>query len=156
MSRIDAHIHLDLYEEVKRDHVLSQLEREVDAVISVSMNEASCQDNLALARRYPRRVLPAFGFHPEQSLPTSEEMERLFAWIEQHREEAVAIGEVGLPYYRRFEAEHRGQMFELAPYVDLLDRFVALAVRLDLPIVLHAVYDDADIACDLLEKHGFA
>jgi TatD DNase family protein len=38
--------------------------------------------------------------------------------------------------------------------VRLLERFVQLAAELDKPIVLHAVYEDAEIACDLLEKHG--
>ena len=35
----------------------------------------------------------------------------------------------------------------------MLQRFVELASKYDLPIILHAVYEDADIVCDLLEKY---
>ena len=31
---------------------------------------------------------------------------------------------------------------------------IALSVELDKPIVLHAVYEDAEIVCDLLEQYG--
>lgn len=154
MRLIDAHIHLDRYENGSREKLLHQLGNDVEAVITVSMDEASCADNLGLSLLYPGRVWPAFGYHPEQPLMDQEAENRLFAWIERHRDAAVAIGEVGLPYYLRKHAEARGEHFALTPYVDLLERFITLAVRLDLPIVLHAVYDDADIACDLLEKHG--
>jgi len=42
----------------------------------------------------------------------------------------------------------------MKPYIQLLDELLGLAARLDKPVVLHAVYEDALIACDLLEKHG--
>ena len=154
MRTIDAHIHLDKYEGSDLEQVLAELGTDVEAVIAVSVDQASCETNLDLAERYSGTVLPAFGFHPEQPIPAQDELDRLFVWIEQHREEAVAIGEVGLPYYNRTDAEKRGERFDLEPYIALLERFVELAVRLDKPIVLHTIYEDADITCDLLEKHG--
>ncbi|GGO00289.1 TatD family hydrolase [Saccharibacillus kuerlensis] len=66
----------------------------------------------------------------------------------------TAVGEVGLPYYSRLEAAERGETLDEAGYIRLLERFIAFAARHNLPIVLHAVYEDADIACDLLERHG--
>lgn len=62
----------------------------------------------------------------------------------------TAVGEVGLPYYLRNE---HGPGFQLEGYIELLEEFIKLAKRWDKPIVLHAVYDDAPLACDLLEKH---
>jgi TatD DNase family protein len=44
-------------------------------------------------------------------------------------------------------------VFEQRPYLDLLERFIALAAKLGKPIILHAVYEDADLVCDLLEKY---
>jgi TatD DNase family protein len=104
---------------------------------------------------YPERVFAAYGFHPEQEMIGEAEVERLLSWIRNHHAEMVAVGEVGLPYYNRKQAEERGEHFELEPYVKLLDRFIGLAAELGKPIVLHAVYEDADIACDLLDKHRF-
>lgn len=152
---IDAHIHIDLYDANLRDRLLQELPGcGVEAVIAVSMHLDSCKLNNALAERYPNLVRPAFGFHPEQPIPEDREIDHLLNWIKQHAGYMIAVGEVGLPYYARQEALQQGKPFELEPYVDLLEKFVMLAKALDKPIVLHAVYEDADLACDLLERHG--
>ncbi|REK76443.1 TatD family hydrolase [Paenibacillus paeoniae] len=154
---IDAHIHLDLYEQHELQPMLEEAFRSgVEAVVAVSMHLASCKVNEGLANRYPGRVHPAYGFHPEQELPGDEERERLLEWIRARhiRGEAFAIGEVGLPYYMRTEREAAGQSFDETPYLVWLESFVKLAAELDRPIVLHTVYEDADKACDLLQRYG--
>lgn len=155
---IDAHIHVDHYEAAERE---AMLERAFDAgaaaVVAVSMHLQSSIVNRELALAHlPNRVHPAYGFHPEQPIPSPGELDELFAWIRaRHAEgESFAIGEVGLPYYTRTEAEAAGQSFDEAPYLALLERFAALAAELERPIVLHAVYEDADKACDILERSG--
>lgn len=152
---IDAHIHMDLYGAAERERLLASFaEHQVAGVVSVSMHLESCREQLRLKRAAPNTVFPAFGFHPEQPLPNRAEEQQLLQWIREQRDVMVAVGEVGLPYYTRAEMENKGEPFELEPYVRLLDRFIQLAAELDKPIVLHAVYEDADIACGLLEKHG--
>ncbi|WP_152396912.1 TatD family hydrolase [Paenibacillus guangzhouensis] len=151
---MDAHIHLDQYTPEDQQKLLSEAAAAgVSQVVAVSMRYDSTLATHALAQAYPEQVIPAYGFHPEQPLPSEESIAELLHWIREHQDERFAIGEVGLPYYNRIEAEATGQSFELEGYIKLLDRFVQLAHELDRPIVLHAVYEDADIACDLLEKH---
>lgn len=140
---IDAHIHLDQY----TDEEIPSLLEEVKAVIAVSMQLSSCERTLRLSNSY-QQVKAAFGFHPEQPLLSPNDETALFDWIRSHQDDMVAIGEVGLPYYLKQE-----QAIDERPYVALLERFVVLAKELDKPIVLHAVYEDAHIVCDLLEKH---
>lgn len=140
---IDAHIHLDQY----TDEEIPSLLEEVKAVIAVSMQLSSCERTLRLSNSY-QQVKAAFGFHPEQPLLSPNDEVALFDWIRSHQDDMVAIGEVGLPYYLRQE-----QAIDERPYVALLERFVVLAKELDKPIVLHAVYEDAHVVCDLLEKH---
>ncbi len=154
MKVIDAHIHPELYQPDQLELLLEQLGTAVDAIIAVSLHEDSCRTNLDLARVYSGKYFAAFGYHPEQPVPNVEVEQQLFAWIREHRSEAIAIGEVGLPYYNRTESEAKGNPFDLTPYIALLDRFIGLADELNKPIVLHAVYEDADIVCDLLEKHA--
>jgi TatD DNase family protein len=155
MKSIDAHIHLDQYSPQVCRRMMSELAGfGVQCLIAVAMNLPSCKKLLRLQRLYPKQVKPAFGFHPEQKLPSKTEMDELFSWIVKHRQDMTAIGEVGLPYYNQKEALERGENFEEKPYIDLLERFIMLAAELNKPIVLHAVYEDADIACDLLQKHG--
>lgn len=200
----DTHIHLEQYDPQQAARMLSEFQDEGGAfVVAVSMNLESARRTEALAIQYPDVVRPTYGFHPEQPLPTPEEEEALFAWMEaraatserigeradaQAEREAspaestpetasgvqksaapgllsapsnfaqpprmTAVGEVGLPYYSRLEASERGESLDEDGYVRLLERFVAFAARHDLPIALHAVYEDADTACDLLERYG--
>lgn len=153
---IDAHIHLERYAQEEQDYILRTVgESGVTGLVAVSMDDASCIRTRACALRSPQLVHPCYGFHPEQALPAEQEMDALFSWIVAHQDEMIAVGEVGLPYYTRMEVEARGEKLDYEPYVALLDRFIRLAKQLDKPIVLHAVYEDADIACVLLEKHAF-
>lgn len=142
---IDAHIHLDKYKDTDIPEVIS----DVAALISVSMDIQSCKKNLELSKQYPN-VSVAFGYHPEQRLPSEENLLEQLSWIEEHKDMCVAIGEVGLPFYLRKDNKLQ-QPYER--YIESLEAFIILAKNLNKPIALHAVYDDAHIVCDLLEKH---
>ncbi|MFP5109299.1 TatD family hydrolase [Neobacillus sp. C211] len=147
MNMIDAHIHLDRYqdEEIKRIVLDSA---HIEALISVSFHLDSSKRNLLLSQKY-QKVKPAFGYHPEQALPSENELKGLLNWMDDHRDEMIAVGEVGLPYYLRQE-----QGISIAPYLEVLEVFISKAKIWDKPIVLHAVYDDAPLVCDLLEKYS--
>lgn len=147
----DAHIHLDQYSLEEQALIFKNLE--VDGMIAVSMNLDSCRQTQKLAKQFPSVVYPAYGFHPEQPLP--DNLNNLFDFIEYHQTEMVAIGEVGLPYYTRQQYAAHGKMLDIQPYIDLLDSFIRLAIKLDKPVVLHAVYEDTTIVCDLLEAYGW-
>ncbi|MEF2966322.1 TatD family hydrolase [Paenibacillus sp. M1] len=154
---IDAHIHLDLYDENIRERIIREAAaNKLEAMIAVSMHLESSRQNLALSGRYPGLVIPAFGYHPEQPVPSPAETDDLLAWMRAHADRMAAVGEIGLPYYNRTEAEKRGEAFDLGPYIALLEQLLLVAKELDKPVVLHAVYEDADLACDLLERHGIA
>lgn len=150
MKLIDAHIHLDWYKDQEIELILDHSE-EIAALISVSFDFESCKRNLQLAKKYTM-VKPAFGFHPEQNLPSEQELTMLLDWMDQNRAEMVAVGEVGLPYFLRCEQKITSQ--EYSKYIELLELFVRLAKKWDKPINLHAIYDDAPIVCDLLEKNS--
>lgn len=147
---IDAHIHLDLYKRSDRFQLLSELDQShVEALICVSSHVQSAEKVMELARR-DARVKPAIGFHPEQVLPTKTELEMILECIRYYQAEIIAIGEVGLPYYKK----QKEPTLVMEPYLDMLEQFIKEALRIDKPIILHAIYDDAPIVCDLLEKHG--
>lgn len=152
MKVFDAHIHFDKYTERDQNQIIKTLaENKVEGMITVSMNLLSSKENLRLADQY-LNIYPAFGCHPEQPLPTETEVAELLNWIEIHHERMVAVGEVGLPYYLR--KKEKGSRFPDRSYVEVLEQFILLAQKLDKPIILHAIYDDAPVVCDLLEKHN--
>lgn len=153
---IDAHIHLEQYDLETIEQIVKELpEKGIEALLAVSMNLDSCIRTEGLAARFPGIVRPAYGFHPEQPLPETNELNKLLEWIESRADARhfTAVGEIGLPYYSWAEAFERGEDFDMEPYIKLLDTLLGLASRLAKPVVLHAVYEDALIACDLLEKH---
>lgn len=154
-NAIDAHIHLDMYSETEAQKIVSELEpSQVEALIAVSRHLASCLSTERLSLQAPNKVYAAYGFHPEQEIPHEADLQELLKWISERANTMVAVGEIGLPYYRRLEAEERGEQLDYTHYVQLLECFLELAAKLDKPVVLHAVYEDADLVCDLLQKHG--
>lgn len=146
---IDCHVHLDKYLDEQIDTMMQSLE-EVDMLISVSYDLESCKRNRYLSNTHPI-VKTAFGFHPEQAIRSDKEMADLFQWVQSHSHEMNAIGEVGLPYYLRTSSDWNSQ---LEAYIELLEEWVKLASKNNLPLSLHAVYDDVPTVCSILEKHN--
>jgi TatD DNase family protein len=143
---IDAHIHLDKYKDTELDDIVS----DAHSLICVSMDLRSCQRNLHLSEKYSA-VHPALGFHPEQHLPSEQKLDDLLSWIKNSADKAIGIGEVGLPYYFR----RKNKLADpIEKYVEVLEAFIKLSKVLEKPIALHAIYEDASIVCDLLEKHS--
>lgn len=149
-KKIDAHIHLDHYnnQDIK---VVIERDSSLEALISVSFDLESCKRNQELAKIHSK-VKPAFGYHPEQALPTEKQVVELFSWIRNNQQGMVAVGEVGLPYYMGKEQEPTP--LQRRQYIELLEAFIKLSKELEKPIVLHAVYEDAPIVCELLEKYS--
>ncbi|MCQ4087487.1 TatD family hydrolase [Saccharibacillus sp. JS10] len=153
----DTHIHLEQYTDEQISQMLAEFQEGNGAfVVAVSMNLESSKRTEKLAKQYPDLIHPAYGFHPEQPLPSIKEENALFEWMQQQAQagQMTAVGEVGLPYYSRLEAIERGDRLDEDGYLRLLERFIVFAAKHDLPIILHAVYEDAPIACELLERHG--
>lgn len=152
----DAHIHFDRYGPEEQSAMLERAAAAgVKGLVAVSMDRTSCEANLRLARQYPGVVLPAFGHHPEQAPLEGAELDALCRWIAALPTDLnFAIGEVGLPYFNRTEAEAEGRYFDMEPYLRQCERFVQLAAALGRPVNLHAVHEDADTVMDMLVRHG--
>ncbi|GHI00306.1 TatD family hydrolase [Neobacillus kokaensis] len=150
MKMIDAHIHLDQYKDKEVELILEN-SNWLEALLTVSTNLESCKRNLQLSKKY-QLIKAAFGFHPEQCPPAEEEFCKLMQWMGQHQSEMAAVGEVGLPYYLRMSKKVSPSQND--QFVEYLETFITKAKKWDKPIILHAVYDDAPIVCDLLEKYS--
>lgn len=151
---IDSHIHIDQYTERDRKAILHRLQRDrIERLIAVATDLHSAQRIKRLASTNSQ-VVPAYGFHPEQLLPSETELTELFHWIEKNIDDAAAIGEVGLPYYMKKNGDIKER--DVARYEELLKQWIILAKRFHKPLNLHAVYEDAALVCDYLERHSFS
>ncbi|MEW9668883.1 TatD family hydrolase [Ammoniphilus sp. 3BR4] len=147
----DAHIHLDQY---PLDHLKESIEQwrkqNVQGVLAVSTDLRSSYQTLELKLRYPDFIFAAVGYHPELPLPTEQERLEISALVKQERRLISAIGEVGLPHY-----EFCGSTpSDLEPFLEVLRSFSDLAIHYQLPLILHAVHDKAELAFSAIQKQG--
>lgn len=130
---IDTHIHIDeeAYAADREEVIARQREAGVEAMIVPGVNAKSIEGILDVCRRHKGYCFPALGFHPQDVFP--EDYKEQWCIIEQairaHRDEIVAIGEIGLDYH--YDTTYKkGQQ-------EIFRRQLDLAQELDLPIMIH-------------------
>ena len=129
---IDTHCHID--EEAfaaDREQVIArQRDAGVQAMIVPGVNASSIETVLDVCHAHQGYCFPALGLHPEDvKADWQEQLATVEAAIRVHRDELVAIGEIGLDYYwdKTFKEEQK----------EVLRRQLLLARELDLPVILH-------------------
>jgi TatD DNase family protein len=152
MTLVDVHCHLDAQAYDDPETVCRQSRQAgVAVVVAAGTGAASNRRVLGLRRQYSGQVWAALGFHPERPEAAWEECEAVVAQIEAHRANVVALGEVGLPHYALREG--RMSPAQAQRHEAFLDALVQQAVRLDLPVVLHAPHEAAARALDIVKRH---
>ena len=126
---IDTHAHIDYADyDIDRDEVIrSAQEQGVRYVINIGSSLQGSINSAALAGKYPN-VYAVVGCHPHDAKDFSDAD---FAQVRSlaTSEKVVAIGEIGLDYYRNLSPQDRQQ--------DLFAAFIRLARELNLPAVIH-------------------
>lgn len=146
MALFDVHAHLT--HPKLRDDTPAILERARAAgVAAIISNGLNLRDNLAvreLASQH-RQVLPAFGFYPVDAVlgemraagveypgsRNAEDPEETIAWVAEHAQEAIAIGEIGL------DAHWVPEQF-LSRQEDRFRQLVQIAIEAQRPIIIHS------------------
>lgn len=133
---IDSHCHLDSYQygDTQEALIAEAVAAGVDLMITIGADLPSSQRAAALARRFPE-VRATVGIHPHDASTCDAQA---LAQIEQlaAAENVVAIGEIGLDYYR-----------DLSPRAAQKIAFqqqLELAARLRMPVVIHTRESFAD------------
>jgi TatD DNase family protein len=122
--------------------------------IEIGTDVAGSQQAVALAEKFPNDMVGAtVGVHPSDVGELTEEGWSTLEELLTHPK-VVAVGEVGLDYYRTspsgLRTAGRGGTFERQR--PALERFVALAVAQKMPVVFHVRSGkDADAHADMLE-----
>ena len=97
---IDTHAHLD-YPDFTADlpQILARAEAAgIDAIISVGTSLESSRRAVALSEQHPR-VFAAVGWHPTEAHQASNDLVESLLPLARHSK-VVAIGEIGLDFYR--------------------------------------------------------
>jgi TatD DNase family protein len=153
-SLADTHCHLDFQRfEEDRDQVVDRArEAGVTRILDPGIDLASSQAALLLAEEYPE-VYIAVGVHPNSASTFDQSTLLRLRKLASHPK-VVAIGEIGLDYYRdRAPRELQQRVFRLQ---------LELAAELGLPVVIHNRQATEDVLEALTEwqaqlaKAGFA
>jgi len=145
---IDSHAHL-FKEDFGRDlgEVISRArDAGVERIVVPGTNEKTSREGLELAERY-EFIYACVGIHPHEALRVTD---KLLAEIESmaNHQKVVAIGEIGLDYHYDFSPREQ----QIAAFNELM----ALAIRKDLPIVVHtreSLKDTVEIVDQLVLDH---
>lgn len=134
---VDTHCHLDYPDfDGQREEVLARAEAEgVHIVLNPGTNLASSRKAVELAERF-EGVYAAVGVHPNDSEDWSRDSLEDLAKLADHPK-VVAIGEIGLDYYRdKAPREKQRRIF--------LNQ-LGLAVELMVPVIIHNRDADEDL-----------
>ncbi|MDD4899964.1 MAG: TatD family hydrolase [Candidatus Omnitrophica bacterium] len=140
---IDTHCHLDFPEfDQDREAVIKGSKAQgIDFLVNVGASLKSSGDSLELAKKYPF-VYASIGIHPHEADRFNAEDEKKLRAFAQS-EKVVAIGEIGLDYYRNFSRPENQKPLFLA--------LLKLAKDLNLPLVIHTRQAEND-TLEILKK----
>jgi TatD DNase family protein len=137
MKLVDTHCHLHFpdYDADRADVVLRAQKAGVGYLVNVGTDKATNEAAWTLAASYPGVMSHTAGLHPHHAHEiAADEIENIEAFIQ--RTKPVAIGEIGLDYYKSAgEASIQKSIFR---------RMLALAQQYDLPVIIHSrnAFDD--------------
>lgn len=134
---VDTHAHLDMPEfDRDREQVIARaVESGVTTIITVGIDPKSSRKAVQLAESHPQ-ILATLGIHPHEAAWVTEKDIAGLAEMAKHPR-VVAIGEMGLDYYR-----HRSPR---DAQLRVLKWQLELAREVKLPVIIHCRQADSDM-----------
>lgn len=134
----DTHAHLDMkHFDKDRPQVIERARKEKIEVITVGVDLKSSREAINLVDQY--KLHCGVGIHPHEAKSYQEENETA-AQLEdlvRKNKKVIAIGEIGLDYYRNYSSpQDQKRIFEAQ---------LELAQRLTLPVIVHNRDADQDV-----------
>ena len=131
---IDTHAHLDFedYRQDREEVIRRFFKKGGKALINIGVDQARIETTLQLTQKYPQ-VFAAIGFHPHEAetITRVDVKSQLAQYLE--RPKVVAIGEIGMDYYRLKKSEERIKQKQKELFQTQLD----LAREKKLPVIIH-------------------
>lgn len=153
MVYVDVHCHLDFKDfDVDRDEFVKKLEEDNVIALSNTLNYKNYLETKELYKNVKNvKVCP--GLYPQESEKLSDkEFEDYLVFLEEHQDDYVMIGEVGLDKHHTTDEE----LFNVQ--VKRFKSLVELAIKIDKPMSIHARKAEGvvlDILTEYVEKTGF-
>ena len=126
---IDSHCHL-YYEPFISDikaTISESKKNKIDLLLSVSVDLNTAIINIDLANNYPE-IYCSFGIHPNNVSKNKIENIQIIESLYKKSNKIIAVGEIGLDYYRNKNKEEQIIFFK---------KQIQMASKLNLPLIIH-------------------
>ena len=126
---IDTHCHLDYqsFDEDREKVIQRAIQNKVDALITIGTNIETSKLSIKLAEKFAT-VYAAVGIHPNDCKDITESDLELIETLSKENK-VVAIGEIGLDYYRTYAEKGQQQK--------IFRSQLNLARKCKLPVIIH-------------------
>ncbi len=141
---IDTHCHLDFenFNDDRETVIQRSIKNKIETIITIGTDVKSSETSIELANKFAT-VYPAVGIHPNECSNSSEKsLQRISELCT--RSKVVAIGEIGLDYYRDYAPKDRQIKFFKAQ--------LEIAREAQLPTIIHNRNAHTDIYEILVEE----
>jgi TatD DNase family protein len=139
---VDAHAHLDMYDESQITEVVESIEQIGILTLSVSVDVASFLRTAEIAGR-SNLIVPGLGIHPSEAPFHRDSLDV----IEHHLTDSPYIGEIGLDHL--FVTDES----LYAPQRDVFERFLRVAREQDKFVNIHCVGAEYETV-EVMRSHG--
>lgn len=135
---VDTHCHLDFKDfDSDREAVLDRaLKAGVARIINVGSSLEGSRRSVELAKKYDM-VYASVGIHPHEATTATDEAIGSLKILAENNKRIVAVGEVGLDYYRNLSPKEE--------QIKAFAKFIRLAGSLKLPLIIHSREADEDV-----------
>ncbi len=146
---LDAHAHFEFY---KKDapRMIEECKKELTAVVDsiTEYRKAHVWKSWEVLKPHFGFIFPTLGYHPNEARRGNwEKVKKVEEFILAHRDDIVAIGEIGLDYhYAENERQRKNQR-------EIFKHFLELALEIKLPVVIHAREAEGE-AFELVQRVG--
>lgn len=125
----DSHAHLDDEEFLAdlEDVVERARQAGIRYIVNCGIDVRSCRRGIEMAERF-KEIYVAVGIHPHNASTVTDDVLQVLAELSENSK-VVAIGEIGLDYYRNLSPRSK--------QVEAFRAQIRLARRLGLPVVIH-------------------
>jgi len=150
---IDTHCHLNFRDfDEDRAMVIGNAKKVgVKKFINPGNSIFTSKQAVELAAKYPGIIYASIGCHPYETNdhPDIKELEKIITSDVSIRKLIVAIGECGLDYHMYKDIPAKGKKTE---QMQLFDEQLRLALKLDMPVIIHSreAFDDIFTVLDYL------
>jgi TatD DNase family protein len=143
----DTHCHLDFpdFENDLDAVILEAKNAGVNFILNPGIDSITSAKAIALAKRFPKLVYAAVGFHPNYGYTWDDNSLQALSTLANDTQ-VLAIGEIGLDYYRQYT--------QIIQQQKIFKEQLSLAEKLELPVLIHCRESIEDVMDILKQWHN--